>query len=397
MARAPRMPAAMLSIQATCSRSWPGFLTRMTLDGRHLVAVRLDEPAAPPLGARLVGCDSKTAEALAIERVARVQGRWNLRTQHFLRGPRLFVDYGDPFAPPPQACDFSADGETRSYRLAWRSISPADLTPHLTKAIGRFMAPIEMRSFGPRRYWISLGSFDSSPGSESSKKLSALLAEADRRKAELRGAELIVLDLRGNNGGSSHYSDRIARIIWGDAWVDAHALRSNGVDWRPSEANIAFFSKLAADKRAEPNHDREQVAWIESMAAGMRGARARGQALWREPPEPEAKRPEKARRASAARVVFITDSVCASACLDAADLWRAAGAVHVGHETGADSLYMDIRPQTLPAGYLRVTVPMKVYRDRPRGSNVPYTPHVAYPGELTDTGALETWILHLPK
>jgi hypothetical protein len=58
---------------------------------------------------------------------------------------------------------------------------------------------------------------------------------------------------------------------------------------------------------------------------------------------------------------------------------------------------MDIRPQVLPSGYLRITVPMKVYRERPRGSNVPYKPHLAFPGDLADTGALETWILSLPK
>ena len=377
--------------------AWPGFLTRMTLDDRHVVAVRLEEASAPPLGAELVSCDGKPAAALAERRVARVQGRWNLRVQRFFRGPRLFVDYGDPWAAPPRSCDFAVGGATRTYGLAWRPIAPSELTPQLTKAIGRFMAPVQMHAFGPRRWWISLGSFDSTPGSDSAKKLTALLAEVDARKAELRAAELIVLDLRGNNGGSSHYSERIAQAIWGPDWTAARAVQTGAVDWRASQANIDYFARFAADLKAQPGHDEQQVAWVESVVAGMRGAKARGEALWREPAEPESKRRANAAPATRAKVVFVTDSACASACLDAADLWRAAGAVHVGHETGADSLYMDVRPQTLPSGYLRVTVPMKVYRDRPRGSNVPYRPHVAFPGDLADTGALETWILQLPN
>lgn len=384
--KAPPLPTA-----------WPGFVTRMTLDDRHVVAVRLDETTAPPLGAELLACDGKPAASLADERIARLVGRWNLRTQHYFRGPRLFVDYGDPWAPPPKACDFSVAGQSRTYTLAWRPITFDALTPKLTAAVGRFTAPIEVRSFRPRRWWIALGSFNSTPGSDDAKKLTALLAEVDAKKAELRAADLIVLDLRGNNGGSSHYSKRVAEAIWGQDWIAAKEVQTGAVDWRASEANAAFLAEFGAGLKAQPGYDKEQVGWIEGAVAGMRGAQAKGEPLWREAAEPESKRPAHAAPLTRARVVFITDSGCASACLDAADLWRAVGAVHVGQETGADSLYMDVRLQVLPSGLLRVTVPMKVYRARPRGSNVPYRPHIAYPGDLADTGALETWILNLPK
>lgn len=96
------------------------------------------------------------------------------------------------------------------------------------------------------------------------------------------------------------------------------------------------------------------------------------------------------------RVVVVADSGCGSACLDALDIWRAMGATQVGVTTSADTVYMEIRREPLPSGIMDVAIPMKVYRERPRGHNEPYQPHVRYEGDLTDTPTLEAWISALP-
>ncbi|HEY9133536.1 MAG TPA: hypothetical protein VIM98_17395, partial [Dyella sp.] len=75
-----------------------------------------------------------------------------------------------------------------------------------------------------------------------------------------------------------------------------------------------------------------------------------------------------------------------------ADLWLALGAIQVGEETSADTLYMDIRQDTLPSGIGQLALAMKVYRGRPRGNNVPLHPTFVFPGAMSDTGALEKWI-----
>jgi hypothetical protein len=95
------------------------------------------------------------------------------------------------------------------------------------------------------------------------------------------------------------------------------------------------------------------------------------------------------------RVYVLTDLGCASACLDAVDLWTALGAVQIGQETGADSLYMDIRRVPLPSGFAQAIVPMKVYRGRKRGSNVPAVPVHRYTGDMRDTPALQRWVASL--
>ena len=92
----------------------------------------------------------------------------------------------------------------------------------------------------------------------------------------------------------------------------------------------------------------------------------------------------------------LTDYGCASACLDAVDLLKAMGAVQVGQETSADTVYMEIRGKTLPSGMASLSIPVKVYRGRPRGHNVTYRPDHPFEGSIADTAALEAWIPTLP-
>ena len=101
-------------------------------------------------------------------------------------------------------------------------------------------------------------------------------------------------------------------------------------------------------------------------------------------------------RRLATRVYVLTDGTCASACLDAVDLWTALGAVPIGQETSADTLYMEVGEAKMPSGLASVGIPMKVYRGRARGSNVPITPRYAFTGDMRDTPALERWVTNLP-
>ncbi|MNL48465.1 hypothetical protein D3C87_1713240 [compost metagenome] len=123
----------------------------------------------------------------------------------------------------------------------------------------------------------------------------------------------------------------------------------------------------------------------------MKAAQAAGQAYWRsaneEAPE-DAAPPPPAPQLMAGRVYVLTDSSCGSACLDAVDLWKTAGAVQVGRETSADTVYMDIRNPTLPSGLAQIAVPMKVYRGRARGNNEPQKPAYVIEGDMSDDAAL---------
>ncbi len=92
--------------------------------------------------------------------------------------------------------------------------------------------------------------------------------------------------------------------------------------------------------------------------------------------------------------MLITSASCFSACLDFLDVVRLHPAVvQVGQTTGVDTDYMENWGWPLPSGLSNVGYPMKVYRNRRRGNNEPYTPHVPYDGRLDDTEAVRAWIL----
>ncbi|MBD3820316.1 MAG: peptidase S41 [Brevundimonas diminuta] len=221
---------------------------------------------------------------------------------------------------------------------------------------------------------------------------------SEAKQDALRAAPYVVLDLRGNGGGSSHWSQLMAQVLWGDDWMAAHPEPAiEGVDWRASDGNIAEISAFL-DKLRATNGQAELIAWAEDAITGMTAAKAAGQVYWRSADDDapkDAAPPPPAPQLMAGRVYVLTDSSCGSACLDAVDLWKTVGAVQVGRETSADTVYMEIREPTLPSGLAEIAVPMKVYRGRARGNNEPQRPQYVIEGDMGDDAALLTAIRRL--
>lgn len=374
---------------------WPGFLTGFDDIDRQVVLTR-DERAPVPLGALLVGCDGRPADRLAAENVGAFVGRWMLASRRRVAGGNLFVDYGNPFIIRPARCTFRIDGTERSVALDWRPIAAAAIDGRLSETSRRSRMPIGARTLSDRTRWFALSGFDGDPASDDAKALTPMIAAMRTERAMIVAAPRIVLDLRGNNGGSSDWSAQVAEIVWGRQRVEATA-GSSGVDWRASAANVRTIAEFGEKLRAAPGTSDEMRHFIDTTLAGLRAAQAKGDALWRYTDPALPRTPGDPPVPPAGPVFFITDARCASACLDAADLWKALGAIQVGQETSADTLYMDTRSDTLPSGLVRVAVPMKVYRGRPRGSNEPLRPVHPYTGDLRDTPALEAWIAALPE
>lgn len=375
--------------------AWPGFLTAYDMADAQRVVTRADD-APLPLGARLIACDGRPSDRLAAENVGAIMGRWSLRAQRVETGGALFIDHGNPWITRPARCTFEVDGKPRELALTWRPIGQDEIKTRFDATYRRLHDPIGLRTFPDGTAWLSLSDFNGDPDGPAAKALVPLIADLRARRDAIVGSPRIVLDLRGNNGGSSDWSLQIARAIWGDDRVNDNDKSTSTVEWRVSKANIASIREFAEQMRASKDASREMLTWADRIIAGMTQALAAGQSLWKMPPDsaPEVTKhgPVPAPRA---RIFMVTDSGCGSACLDAADLWLSMGAVHVGEETGADTFYMDIRKDVLPSGIGRLVVPMKVYRGRTRGANVSLVPAHPYKGDLTDTVALERWIAAL--
>jgi hypothetical protein len=374
---------------------WPGFLTARQGDADTVVFNR--DPAAPPLGARLVSCDGEAPDALAQRIIGLNVGRWALKSTRAIYSNTLFVDQSNLYVARPETCVFDVEGVSRSYALSWRVLDNASRDEGLAK--GRnltFVAPIGLRAWGDDGFWIGMGSFEAGQGTPQAAALTVLDGEVRSRAEALREARTVVFDLRGNGGGSSIWGSDIARTLWGDDWVGAHAPRSAGVDWRASQGNLDEISSYRAQFAGNPT----MTAWIDAVEGGLKGAREAGRPLWRQggetAPVPEAAPPAPT-TAMHARVYVLTDYNCASACLDTLDLLKALGATQIGQETSADTLYMNAREQALPGGRVSVVVPMKVYRGRARGNNQTVVPEREWTGALADTAGIEAWIGELSK
>ncbi|SFW24542.1 S41 family peptidase [Luteibacter sp. UNCMF366Tsu5.1] len=381
-------------IQPPLVTRWPGFLTTFdTKDDQRVVTRAADAPV--PLGARLIACDGKDAAALARDNVGGMggSGQWNLHASRVMRGKRLFTDVGNPWIKRPVRCTFDVDGTRRTVDLAWRPIDDKELDRRFAEAFRRKAEPIGMRTLSDGTVWIALSDFDGDPDHPAAKALEPLIAKVQSQRETILAAPRVVLDLRGNNGGDSGWSHRVAEALWGKKAVDAVNLAPTRVDWRASQDNMAQMQSYVRMWSAHADAPPENLAWGKSTVAGMQAAMAKGEPFYMEPGE--AKRPTPKPPKTHTRIFMVTDSGCASACLDAADLFLALGAVHVGQVTSADTAYMDIRRTMLPSGHIALVVPMKVYRGRQRGSNVPLVPRYVYQADLTDNTALERWIAGL--
>lgn len=372
---------------------WPGFLTGFEGDAQVVMVVD-GRPGRPPVGARLLSCDGVYAQALAERRVGDFSGRWNLQASRIHGGGEVLLEQGNPFVPALRTCLFRVNGRQSAYTLQWLPIDTATREARLADTRRSFRPANGWRTLPGGGYWITTSSFNADPVARTSQQLTELLRQLTPAADALQRAPRVVLDVRGNTGGASHWSIALARLIWGRAAVDA--LRDDSwAEWRTSEANIAQLRGFLQTLKQAPDASPELLHMLETVTEGMAQARAQGQPLWREPvdtPAGQVRPPAPGVPDRSGRVVIVADASCGSACLDALDLWKRLGALQVGVETSADSVYMDIRPQPLPSGLSRISVPMKVYRGRGRGSNEPYVPDRRYEGDMRDTQALEAWI-----
>jgi hypothetical protein len=372
---------------------WPGFLVglRSAPSGDRYEVVFSRDAVAPPIGSILVACDGRPADALGHEMIGREVGRWSLRSTRVSHAVWTLVDAGNPYVRRPEQCDFTIDGRTTRQTLSWRPLAPVDRDAGIAAAGGeRFAASTTIRPWA-HGLWIELGNFTADPRTPEGQQLTSLLAVTEVRVAELRAAPVLVFDLRGNNGGSSTWISTLAKTIWGADYFDAHAVRSTSIDWRASSDNLAKLESYRDQFNSQP----ETLAYLNRLIDGMKAARAAGNRLFHETDEGKSTRSTALENPVAGQTYVLTDYGCASACLNAVDILIALGAVQLGHETSADTLYNEIRYIPLPSGRATAFVPMKVYRESSRANNEPAVPARVWPGLITDTAGIEKWIAHL--
>jgi hypothetical protein len=374
------------------NRSWPGFVVALQSDGWRVIARAADD--APPVGATLLSCDGRTPDALAQERLALFIGSWKARAERIKQSTWLLQDVGNPLQPRLARCDLSDDHGRRTYELRWRSVAPADVGRHIASARAFPSEEVAIRPF-ERGFWIRVGT--------SGGAAIPLVAEADKQKAQLRAAPFVVLDLRGNAGGTSYITDELAKSIYGAERV-AEARRPRRMEgpetivWRasaPSLETVEAYIQRGARFLA-PEHP--ILLGLHAQREALREAVSSGSSLARAPAEVRRgqtkDQPDSVRRPP--QVILISDRHCFSSCLLGVQVFRALGALHVGEETRANTRYSDLRTVELPSGLSNFSTMQSFSTWLPKEVG-PFEPTRRFGGNLADDATVQAWVSDLVK
>ncbi|XLZ68255.1 S41 family peptidase [Massilia sp. SR12] len=380
---------------------WAGMLVQR--QGQRYVLGHSEESAVP-VGAELLACDGRKVDALIEQDL--IPGAFNNPQLDWLKSDlanHVLAVVEQNVHAEYARCTFSVHGAAREVALAWRDFAQYKfdtLVQSIQPQLGKDSMVTQVK---PGTYWVRLPQFQ--PNDAQVKQLNDVAA----RMPALRNAELIVFDTRGNSGGNSVWGRRVLAALVGEAYLQQQTRSEDYAEWRASAGNLAYLrdSMLPRLTRQYGAGHKDLALW-ESLQRRMQQSIAEGRPFVRQDedkdanadaPLPASAQPGKAAAAplaplSKAHIALITQSGCASACLDFADYALALpGTVHLGETTGADTVYMDVRPLALPSGLGRFSMAQKVYRGRTRAHNAAYVPHIPYPGAIHDTAALQAWAM----
>lgn len=241
----------------------------------------------------------------------------------------------------------------------------------------------EIKNLGKGIYWIHASNF--LPNQAESIELEAMLEQL----RTLGQAKTVILDTRGNGGGDSVTGYKILRALLKDKTPmgsEAPAF------WRVSAIAKSSLEKYIAIFEQTLGKESDSYIFLVNFLEKMNHAIAAGQ-LWLEQPHFEVHQPEQG-VGFKGRLLLITDSHCASACLDFVDVVkRIPGVLHLGLPTSADTQYNNVAEVELPSKNFELRLPLKVFRNRARGNNQPYYPDFLYEGDIRDTQAVQAWVM----
>ncbi|HEY0894539.1 MAG TPA: S41 family peptidase, partial [Cellvibrio sp.] len=225
--------------------------------------------------------------------------------------------------------------------------------------------------------------------------------------ALIKEVNLIVLDTRGNAGGSSTHGINIFNTIINKDEKAATYL-ANQFHFKNQGATALFraswqlyWSYDYALKTLIANQGKEfsDAQYLEKFQVRLKQALETGeQTLYQSetPDESNAIPPPNDEWESNIKIVLITDRTCVSACLDFVDMVKLVpNLLHLGEPTNADTAYTQIAD--MQSKYLEETynfmVPVKKWNKRLRDDNNPYIPDVVYEGDMNDDATLQQWVL----
>ncbi len=352
---------------------WPGFLASWRGNALYVHDASGDERLAP--GMKVIACNGAPIRDFVTDHFRSERFRFSEAGQWWAAAPLIFLsEYGAPNSRPKNCTFGGQEGTELALELVWQP-APADIYLR-RRMLNRGDRP-QIQLSEPRPGLFHIGLPDFQPNEAGRTAYETLYAAVDEQRADLLGARALILDLRHNNGGSSTWSAQLARKLWGKDAVASLGGDKTEIHWRASEGSQRHVEQIVG--RLEEQGLAEYVTYFEDIAAGMDAAIARGDVFFVEAdgdPEPDAHTVPVPSDLTTP-VYVITPGGCASACLDAIDIFKKFGnTILIGAPTSADSTYMEVRVEDLPSGPGKIVIPNKVYVGRGRASGEVYFPDV---------------------
>ncbi len=251
-----------------------------------------------------------------------------------------------------------------------------------------------LKHLTPSALWITLPTFD--PNEKQQVQLSDLIAQLSK----IIPSDVIIFDVRNNTGGNSFWGIKILSALFGEDYVDQQVKKMNRhvyVDWRVSKGNLEHIQFVTNQIKQLFGESSQEAHEEETVAKTMKQALKEGKQLVSEKDQPfEGKTSSFPAKWKNTKIIVLINHQCVSACLDFIDALKALDApvTLIGKTTNADALYIETRNFELPSKLGNLMIPIKVYRNRPRGHNQPYEPDIDYRGDIENTKALEQWLIN---
>ncbi|WP_137173990.1 S41 family peptidase [Massilia sp. HP4] len=363
--------------------AWPGF--QLVYRGGRYVAVSSQGSALA--GQEVTHCDGRPLADWVSQVATYEQLIPGLESTANWAAPLVLRDGGSPFIVRPRSCTIGG----RDVVLDWQPVAASKFAADRSAATVFRDRAAQVTPFGADGAWVRLGFFAPQTQAEG-RAFKELIAQAPG----LRDKSVIVLDVRGNGGGSYEWFMGFLRALYGRDYADVHARSRLGIAhvYRATPEILAYFksdSETEIDALVppddgtpfDPGYVKYQRALESGQAVFVSPRNARAVPL----PKGSPANPVKA------RVLLLTDYNCSSACIVFVDeLKRFPGVEQIGVETGIDSRTGTSLAAPLPSGNGVIDVPVVTRDGRERGDNIPHRPDRLFTGNIVDTAAVKAWI-----
>jgi len=303
---------------------WAGF-TVGYVDGDVKVMEREAEwpVPLPPLGAKVLTCDGiEPADAMSQRVFPFHLGLPTVEASWIELTPFLFVDEGNPWAPPFKKCVVEVEGKKEAFDLVWKGTPRGEWDKRI--AFSRFSpkGSYSIKPFGMKGLLVTIPSFR--PRSPEERKALEKIVDHLRREKSCR---FVVFDLQGNRGGTLFWVMELLYALYGEDYVK-YKLSSVTPPvkalFRISDSSIRYLRERLTEKEPIYGSDSQVVENIRKQLKRMQQARDLGeewlvQGVYGSEVPPHSSPPKASFRGL---VFYVTDGGCGSSCLRFCDLLR---------------------------------------------------------------------------